>query len=327
MCMFVVPHPDQAVQVGGTHIFARMDAQGWQWLAYEMSVRAPVDTAMVLPVPVARQEASAFQFVSLEGYADLFDRLAEAIYVWGRQRFSTMLSLSADGGSGPAPLPVHQVGAYEASFVPSLADFERLDARFALPPEVRRQLPDYSRFGFAVFKLAASRAQSPERVHAMAFRFLARDPRTLFFPTVHVHDGSWHENAVFDHMLYLQGGPWTLPGSRVFVKGSETTESAITSDFERWSDAERHERSDGRMLAPYGVIRTSWAAAELGGQPVLEPARSQGLIDPSQPIAAIGLSGLLPNSDTRFALGGKALPTYRAKKRSADPGLDDLEIV
>lgn len=39
MCIFTLKDPESALEVGGTHNFARMDATGWQWLAYEMSLR------------------------------------------------------------------------------------------------------------------------------------------------------------------------------------------------------------------------------------------------------------------------------------------------
>lgn len=52
-----------------------------------------------------------------------------------------------------------------------------------------------------VFKLAKGKDQE---VHPMAFRFPTRMPETLFFPTVHVHDGEYHETAAFDHTLYCQ---------------------------------------------------------------------------------------------------------------------------
>jgi hypothetical protein len=39
----------------------------------------------------------------------------------------------------------------------------------------------------------------------MAFEFVTRQPDTLFFPTLHVHDGLVHESAKFDHYLYYQG--------------------------------------------------------------------------------------------------------------------------
>ncbi len=38
----------------------------------------------------------------------------------------------------------------------------------------------------------------------MAFAFSTRMPETLFFPTVHVHDGRYHETAHFDHILFCQ---------------------------------------------------------------------------------------------------------------------------
>lgn len=39
---------------------------------------------------------------------------------------------------------------------------------------------------------------------AAAFSFPSAIPQTLFFPTVHIHDGEVHEKAGFDHMLYCQ---------------------------------------------------------------------------------------------------------------------------
>jgi len=41
-------------------------------------------------------------------------------------------------------------------------------------------------------------------VHPMAFSFLRRDANELFFPTVHIHDGTVHPKADFDHTLYCQ---------------------------------------------------------------------------------------------------------------------------
>jgi hypothetical protein len=41
-------------------------------------------------------------------------------------------------------------------------------------------------------------------IHPMAFSFPRRDVRTLFYPTVHIHDGKVHAKAEFDHVLYCQ---------------------------------------------------------------------------------------------------------------------------
>ena len=38
----------------------------------------------------------------------------------------------------------------------------------------------------------------------MAFEFPRAEPKRLFFPTVHIHDGKVHATAVFDHSLYCQ---------------------------------------------------------------------------------------------------------------------------
>jgi hypothetical protein len=98
------------------------------------------------------------------------------------------------------PLAVVEVGNFEASFVPTIADFARLDERFRLPPKTWEALPGYRDYGFAVFKLKKGKQQ----IHPMAFEFPRRDPARLFFPTVHVHDGKVNATAAFDHALYLQ---------------------------------------------------------------------------------------------------------------------------
>ncbi len=97
-------------------------------------------------------------------------------------------------------LKVESVGAYDASYVPAIADFSRLDPRFRLPTEVWERLPGYRDFGFAVFKLKKGRTD----VHPMAFSFASAKPHSLFFPTVHIHDGKVHDRAEFDHTLYAQ---------------------------------------------------------------------------------------------------------------------------
>jgi hypothetical protein len=38
----------------------------------------------------------------------------------------------------------------------------------------------------------------------MAFDFPRANPKRLFFPTVHIHDGKVHKTATFDHVLYCQ---------------------------------------------------------------------------------------------------------------------------
>ena len=97
-------------------------------------------------------------------------------------------------------LEVVTVGSFEASFVPTMKDFARLDKRFRIADAAWKKLPKYHDFGFAVFKLKSGNT----KVHPMAFSFPRRDTKTLFFPTVHIHDGKVHSEAEFDHVLYCQ---------------------------------------------------------------------------------------------------------------------------
>src|SRR5207248_7445223 len=95
-------------------------------------------------------------------------------------------------------LNVVDVGSFEASFVPTIPDFERLDERFRLPTGTWDQLPQYKQYGFTVFKLKPG----AKVIHPMAFEFPRAAPARLFFPTVHIHDGKVHDTATFDHALY-----------------------------------------------------------------------------------------------------------------------------
>lgn len=189
--------------VGGTRIFARREADGRQLLVYAMSLAAAEDLAMVLPLPVG---PGGLKFLDLSGQPDFFTRLDAA--------FPSAVAAGRGGPPQPAPLPVERVGAFEASFVPGLADFARLDPRFRLDPAIWRQLGVADR-SFAVFQLAGRSSwwRSPTReVHPMGLRFDTPGPG-LFFPTLHVHDGAAHPTAAFDHTLYVQaaGRPFTWP--------------------------------------------------------------------------------------------------------------------
>jgi hypothetical protein len=198
MCCFSRP----VKLVSNTNIFARATGRGTQLLAYAMTVAADEDLAMVLPLPVQPgPEEDAVRFISLERYPQFFDDL--------RSGFPEHLVVAAGPptrgpvAGGVRQLAVHDVGAFDASFVPTVGDFERLDPRFALPAPVWDQLPSYRDWGFAVFKLKGL-AAPPKAVHPMAFEFASRHPDRLFFPTVHVHDGQVHPTASFSHALYCQ---------------------------------------------------------------------------------------------------------------------------
>ncbi|MBX3193196.1 MAG: hypothetical protein KF819_39800 [Labilithrix sp.] len=204
MCCFTRPVPF----VGATKIFARRAPNARQLLAYAMDVELDTELAMVLPLPVPpRPSDDAVTFVNLEGYPHLFADLAKAFPPLMVPAARGMALLSLD--EAPAKLVVHDVGLFEASFVPTRADFVRLDERFQLPDGVWDAVPAYADWGFAVFQLkpqtSSSRARQKQSIHPMALSFPTRSARALYFPLLHVHDGrSVESHAAFDHALYCQ---------------------------------------------------------------------------------------------------------------------------
>jgi hypothetical protein len=177
-----------------------MGASGRQLLAYEMKISAPAAVAMILPVPTPPNSPDdAVRFISLAKYPGLFNDLFDVFHPVSAAR----LSRGSKSVPAPAPLVVHEVGAFVASFVPSLADFTRLDPQFRVPSGTLDRVPTYADYGFVVFQLGATKGVA--HVHPMAFEFPTRTPDRLFFPLVHVHDGVLHEDAEMDHVLYAQG--------------------------------------------------------------------------------------------------------------------------
>jgi len=195
MCCFSRP----VISVSATNIFARAAEEGHQFLVYSMSIEAEKDLAMILPLPVKTPAGEKdLRFIDLKRYPDFFDDLEKG---FPRPRSeSTHWFSTGPVAASAAKLEVVQVGDFEASFVPMVKDFSRLDERFCLPADTWSELPQYKDFGFAVFKLKPG----SQRIHPMAFSFPRRDQKTLFFPTVHIHDGKVHSHAHFDHTLFCQ---------------------------------------------------------------------------------------------------------------------------
>lgn len=253
MCCFTGP-----VHVEGTRIFARALDPVRQAIVYSMTLSANQPVAMVLPLPVAlpRPMESDLTFINLEGYPGFFEDLAK-----GFPPPQAMRSFSP-----PGKLAVQKVGSFVASFVPTPAEFARLDPRFRLPEGVFDRLPQYRDYGFAVFQLHDVSA----RIHPMAFSFARRNPRELFFPTVHVHDGRVHGKARFDHALYLQlPEPFYPP--ELSLSGGDP------------------------------IAKRGWAPTWLPASKFMDLSRAEGLIDGSAPVRVRRLAGKLANEDVIFA--------------------------
>lgn len=190
MCIF----SRNVSSVSNTKIFARHSVNNGQLLVYSMAYEAGSELAMILPLPTpASPPEDAVRFINLSEYPRFFEDMSRGFP-------QTRVLLQPADVPTTAVLRVHEVGSFEASFVPQQHDFVRLDDRFRLPDPVWDQLPTYRDYGFAVFKLKPDAG----RVHPMAFEFPRRDATILFFPTVHVHQGQVEPMAHFDHVLYCQ---------------------------------------------------------------------------------------------------------------------------
>src|SRR5262249_48891473 len=179
MCCFSRP----VDAVSDTNIFARSSSGVRQFLVYSMRLSAKEDLAMILPIPVPKNpKEDAVRFINLEDYPDFFKDLALG--------FPTR-SKSVEESLALKKLEVVNVGSFEASCVPTVKDFARLDERFRLPDSAWEKLPMYKDYGFVVFKLR----KGAQKVHPMAFEFPRAEPGRIFFPTVHIHDGKVHPKA------------------------------------------------------------------------------------------------------------------------------------
>jgi hypothetical protein len=209
-----------AREISDTNIFAGNLGGTRRSLVYEMKINIEEPAAMVLPVPTS--PGTEIEFVDLSKFPTFFKTLDNLFPIWNTKAFSRRLSASLDYDT----IKVETVGDFIASFVPTVRDFSRLDERFRLPVEIADQLA-YGSFSYAVFQLspegqarqgdgytgkyrdrfvAAPTSSHPvtQKVHPMAFIYETADDAedTLFFPTVHVHDGRVNAFENFDHALY-----------------------------------------------------------------------------------------------------------------------------
>jgi len=188
------------VHVANTSIFARRVNEREQGLVYSLQLSVAGEVAMILPLPVLPGLGDdAVTFVNLEKHPDFFSDMLQLFFppqpTRAQAKSGTLIAF------GLPTLKVHEVGSFEASFVPTPRDFGRLDERFRLPAGIWDAVGGYDDFGFAVFRLKPGKKK---QIHPMALRFTTRDSGRLFFPTVHVHDGHVHPTAGFDHTLYYQ---------------------------------------------------------------------------------------------------------------------------
>ena len=260
MCCFAQP----ILSVSDTNLFARLSTadSASQLLVYQMQFESQVQNAMILPLPVAiPSREDSVRFISLKHYDDFFKDLSRG-FPSEAPPTRGFLPWNRMAPTADAQLVVHDVGDFVASFVPTLADFRRLDSQFVIPKESWEKLPEYSDYGFAVFQLK-SLAGKP---HPMAFEFTTRWPGRIFFPTVHIHDGEVHDMDQFDHVLYLQH-----------------------PEFDRVVGTYRGPRTPD---ATTRFVRSKWPA-----QNFCKTGRTEGIVVPNQLVHRTEIRGLQRNQD------------------------------
>lgn len=177
-------------QVANTRIFARVTPEGTQYLVYQMDYAADNDLALVLPLPTPpNTTADAVRFIDLSGYPEFFEDIEKG--------FPYTRSVA---GGARRHAPQGQEAAYQTSFLPGLDEMANLDQANRIETDAWKQLPEYSDFGFAIFRLRADRRIN----HPLAVEFPVRNSNLLYFPTVHIRNNSVAEEANFDHDLYCQ---------------------------------------------------------------------------------------------------------------------------
>jgi hypothetical protein len=233
--------------------------------------------AMILPLPVRLPvRDDSLRFIDLKGYGEFFDDLAK-LFPYQAPQFN--LGCSATFKSVAAgKLEVFNIGNYIASFVPRMADFSRLDERFTLPASTWAKIPQYADYAFAVFQLASGSLKP----HPMAFEFEMASS-SIFFPTVHIHDGEMHATEEFDHVLYLQHAGFD---SRVYGYRNSDVPDSLTS-----------------------LIRSKFAASEF-----CDTDRAAGIVDGELLVHRKIIRGMCPNQDTVIAtFGDPTKPTLNLR--------------
>ncbi|MEP3481273.1 MAG: hypothetical protein ABJZ55_18680 [Fuerstiella sp.] len=266
MCIFAQP----VVSVTDTNIFARLLPGGWQSLVYQMDFASQAKNAIILPIPVQlpASDEDSLQFISLKEYDTFFADLNRLfpLALPSRPKSRSVSGLAAD--SAVKTLRVQEVGDFVASFVPTLSDFHRLDQQFRLPQESWDQIPAYSNYGFAVFQLKSLNGKP----HPMAFKFKSQlrttQPKSVFFPTVHIHDGQVHDRERFDHTLYLQSPDFDQACGRYIQHGRHVPDSAT------------------------GYTRSKWAAAHS-----CDLKKSQGILNAQGLVHRHEMRGMFKNTD------------------------------
>jgi hypothetical protein len=193
MCLFSKP----VRAVAEIRMFARSGKGGRQFLACDFRIDASEPCALLIPLPVPPKTIpSDVRFLNFENYPQFFADVESGFPSPPiKPRPPGMLDAPSALQANDLPLT-----GFEAEYVPDIPGFAEVGAPYRLSQDLQEQLPQYNKSGFAVIKIQPGKQQ----LRPIVFDFPRRDPKQLFFPTLQVLDGRFHETEVFDHALYSQ---------------------------------------------------------------------------------------------------------------------------
>ncbi len=202
-----------------------------QIVIYTNKVDSPLENAMILPVP----NPLSVELLNFSHYKDIFEDCNKCFRFlddsYNDSHNTRALYASASLPSRP-PLPVYTVGSYQASIVPSFADFDRLNLKILrVNPEVFKLLKDTydSSFGFIVCQLRTGSHQ----YHPFAYTHDIHSSRLLFTPTLHYHLGESSVTADWDHIIYSPMTDLYTTGRYVFKNTNDVDWKKIPEAY-RW---------------------------------------------------------------------------------------------
>ncbi len=183
MCIFAAPVRD----VSDTKIaVVALQGGAQQLTVYQNKAVTLGRNAMVLPVPAG----SDITLIDLSEYGTAFWTACETCFPPEHTNgtFGWGAAASTTGGFGaapPPPLPVQQVGQYQCSVAPTLADLGRINRTvFTLSPDAAKTLGEHYASGFSFIVCLF---EGTVEGHPIAYVSSTLPGGRLFIPTRHDH--------------------------------------------------------------------------------------------------------------------------------------------
>lgn len=204
-------------------IFARTGSDGEQALAIQLRASFSEETALVVPLPVARESGSeGARFIPMQFYLPFFRHLDRGFA--GPAEKQERRGRDPEADQAPKTVRFAHAVPTAMTFVPSVDHFERLCPEHAIPEAVLLKHGSYADYGFAVFVFPRGRNL---RIAPLGLRFRTREPEKTFFPTVAFGGGVLEPSRAWDHTLYCQRAElsdWEETGRSAseFVRCEET---------------------------------------------------------------------------------------------------------